>query len=219
MYFERRKMFWFQAVGNLLMGILDMAVGIFVVFFIGSLYGHDVGWAGYFLGAALGVSPDIDLVYLLIRRGGFSENHHEYLTHRPIIGIPAAVLIGGLLGGWFWAFIAGICVCCHYVHDTKGFGGGGIAWFWPFSRFYYSPFGIGDPEQTKKVRNHHKAIERLMLSPSRKVIVENAIVAILIMIVGGNLWGWQIGFLLAGAFWVGIFTIWFLYSRYAVKSL
>jgi len=58
-----------------------------------------------------------------------------------------------------------------------------------------------------------------MLSPSRKVIVENAIVAILIMIVGGNLWGWQIGFLLAGAFWVGIFTIWFLYSRYAVKSL
>jgi hypothetical protein len=98
------------------------------------------------MGGVLALLPDFDLVWPIVRQlltgQNIAGNHHETLMHRPIALVPAATVIAYLIGGPYWALTACACVLWHYVHDTKGMGGGGVAWLWPYSGDYWSPAGF-----------------------------------------------------------------------------
>lgn len=152
-----------HAFGILFAMLLDISVGAAGVHFLAYIFKYDLSWWHYFIGMGIALAPDIDCVWqvasswlsrtiakrknkrigwhLLLLQKLCSEktedDHHQYLPHRPIFGLPLSALFGFVGGGSFWALTATLLVFWHYIHDTKGFCGRGIAWIWPFSKYYY----------------------------------------------------------------------------------
>lgn len=205
-----------RLLGNGMFAILDFTVGIFLVYLLGILLNHEVGMLQLLLGGILTLAPDFDVVYMLLRRGRIYGNHHEYFTHRPIVGIPLAAGLGYLLGGQFWAITAGTCLFWHYLHDTKGFGGGGMAWLWPLTRLYVSPFGVQKPEesvQNNETHGHNEGMCREILSPTKKSVIEYTIAAALLLYVGWEFFAPWAGVLVAALLWVFIYSVWRIHLR------
>lgn len=191
--------------------LLDFSVGVFIVYVSGRIFMHEVILFQYFIGGFLGLAPDFDVIYMYARYGKFVDGHHQYLAHRPLIGIGFAALIGWLLGGPFWALVASCCLLWHYIHDTEGFSGSGIAWFWPFSKRYYSPFRIVNPEDSLSGQNrdkHNDWLDTTFLFPSHQAIIEIAISSIFLGIVGGAVLTWWIGILLFVLIWLSAVCVW-----------
>lgn len=117
--------------------LLDIVMGVSVVFALGEMLGESINEFQYLIGSALALFPDIDYGWQIVRGRNAKDDHHQYLMHRPLFGLVCAPLLGYALGGTFWALVAGILVLWHYVHDTEGFLGRGVAWLWPFSSWYY----------------------------------------------------------------------------------
>ncbi|OGZ07121.1 MAG: hypothetical protein A2942_01445 [Candidatus Lloydbacteria bacterium RIFCSPLOWO2_01_FULL_50_20] len=210
---------WFWTLASLgLAGFLDLVAGVFFVHLLSLYFGHPLLWWQYAIGAALGASPDIDLLYAFFKKnlGG----HHEYLTHRPIIGIPLAIIIGWFLGGAFWATAALIGVFWHYLHDTEGFlclyDNGGLAWFWPFSKEYW---GVRDfrvvsrmPEvHTRKEEDVFDNVYKVYLIPTRQAITEFLLTGIFFGYVIGDTLGVHISVAATYVFWVGVAALWIVY--------
>ena len=175
---------WFWTFASLgLAGVLDLAAGALLVRLLSQYFVHPLAWWHYVIGAFLGASPDIDLFL-----GFFEKNpngHHEYLTHRPSVGIPLAIVLGWFFGGEFWAVAAGIGVFWHYLRDTKGFLGlydNRLAWFWPFSRRYWGVQNLRVVSETlEELLSKEKGYESLhaaFLTPTRRSITEFALTVI-----------------------------------------
>lgn len=148
--------------GNALAGYLDFCAGAFIVFIMGYLFDYKPSVFHYLAGSMFAVIPDIDLAYMLARKGFIYGNHHQFITHRPFFMLPLVFFTVLAASNKFLATVAVLCVVWHYVHDTEGFGGGGISWFWPFSNKYYSPFGARGPGQfalTALANPHNSFIE------------------------------------------------------------
>jgi len=205
--------FLLRLAGNVFLSLLDLAMGAFIVFVGSKVSEHDVSVYHYGIGALLAALPDLDVLYMFLRWGRVYGDHHQYLTHRPIIGISAALLIGMVLGGAFWAVTACACMLWHYIHDTKGLGGGGIAWLWPFSRLYYSLHGAENPEESIMLRDHHQGLDSEILSPSPKSVIESLMTSILLGIVGGSIWGIWAGFRISAAVCFTVLALWCLHAR------
>ena len=94
--------------------VLDLSAGIFIVYLMQDWFAQTISWRSYALGAFLGIAPDLDLIAAFFQKK--CTGHHEYLTHRPIIGIPLAICLGWLFGGSFWAWTAGMIIVFHYLH-------------------------------------------------------------------------------------------------------
>ncbi len=142
----------FIYAGHFLAGCEDFAVGILIVSLVSYGNGIVVPLWVYTLGMFLAVLPDMDILFRVLRANDLRGcDHHQTLMHRPVIVLPLITLIGALLG-WFlgdvslYVEIFFCCVLWHYVHDTKGFGGGGIAWFWPLSNNFWSFWGSEKPK-------------------------------------------------------------------------
>ena len=207
--------FWtFLSLG--LAGILDLAVGTLVIHLLSTVHGYPLAWWQYVIGACLGASPDIDLFLAFFRKN--ASAHHEYLTHRPVVGIPFAVAIGWVLGGDFWAIAAGIGVCWHYLHDTDGFlglNGGGIAWCWPFSQKYWGVRNYRIVSQTPRADdgggNNYEWFHKTYLSPTRRSIVEFMLTSMCAGYVAADLVSIIFGIALVGTFWCQLFFLWASY--------
>lgn len=208
---------WFWTFVSLgLAGILDLAAGALLVHLLSGYFSHPLEWWQYAVGAFLGASPDIDLLSWFLGKNVYE--HHEYLTHRPIVGIPLAVVFGWFLGGTFWATAAGIGALWHYLHDTEGFlclSNGGIAWFWPFSKKYW---GIRNwrlvsrtPEEHEKTENESRYFHVTYLDPTRQSVIEFALASIFIGYVVGDLFAFRFGLVATYLFWVSIVVLWIIY--------
>ncbi|TSC89816.1 MAG: hypothetical protein G01um10143_306 [Parcubacteria group bacterium Gr01-1014_3] len=185
-----------KVVGNGMAAALDLSMGIFIVFLASKVAGREIAVSALVIGAILAVLPDFDVIFMFLGRGKVYGDHHQMWPHRPAIVIPVVVLLGWFLGGVFWGIVGGACVFWHYIHDTRGFGGGGIAWFWPLSKKYYSLKGAEDPKDSLMAQsegNHESYIEKEVLGPSTRFLIEYALSAVIIGAVAVGLFGLLIG--------------------------
>lgn len=141
----------FICTGYFFAGCMDFAAGVLIVSILSALFYIEVPLWAYVLGAFLAVLPDMDLMKDLAKVSVKGWDHHRTFMHKPALVIPATAIVGvivGLLAGniFFWVSVFVLCVFWHYVHDTKGMGGYGIAWLWPLSVNYWSLRGSERPE-------------------------------------------------------------------------
>lgn len=143
----------FIYIGHALPACMDLAVGALIVSMIGFYTGNELPLWMYLVGALLAVVPDVDLLADIFKAKDLKGwDHHQTPTHRPVIMLPAFTLLGALVGVllgniFLYAGIFFLCVFWHYIHDTKELGGGGIAWFWPYSKKYWSFTSSQNPEE------------------------------------------------------------------------
>ena len=208
---------------NALVAFLDFSAGIFIVSAGSLIAGRESSIVYYIIGGALALAPDFDVFYMYLKRGEIYGDHHQYFTHRPIVGLPLAALIGFAVGGLFWCAVAIICVFWHYVHDTEGpTGGGGIAWFWPFSEKYRSPWKTSDPKQSlsgQAIGRQDELLESEWLAPSARSVSELVAGTILFSVAAANLFNWFIGIVCAAIIWLGITSVWGAYALFKARSL
>ena len=215
---------WFWTLASLgLAGILDLAVGALIVHLLSEYFVYPLVWWQYAIGALLGASPDLDLFYAFWSKT--PNGHHEFLTHRPIVGIPLAATIGWLLGGEFWAWCAGGGVFWHYLHDTKGFlclYDSGLAWLWPFSRKYWGVKNLRVVSETLgELFSKEKGFESIhatYLTPTRRSITEFLLMSIAMGYVVADVFGTQFGVAIVLLFWSGILGLWMMYANYCAQT-
>ena len=204
----------YSLIGNALAAFLDFSAGVFVICLVALALGYRADPAAYIIGGILGMAPDFDVFYMFFKKKRVYGDHHQFITHRPVFGIALSSLFGLLLGGDFWVIAAPSCLFWHYLHDTEGFGGGGVAWFWPLSKQYYSPFRIASPEKSLMGQNqdrHDNWLEATWLVPSKKSVTEIAIGSALLGIVAINIFDWKAGLLTVDAVWMCVFSLWMIF--------
>lgn len=212
-------MFFWRFISLGLAGILDLAAGMLIVTLMSEYFSYQLVWWQYVIGAFLAASPDIDL--LLGFFGKDLDGHHEYLTHRPIVGIPLAITIGWIIGGEFWALASGIGVFWHYLHDTQGFlflYDNGLGWFWPFSRRYWGMqrgrvVSRTPKELSQSAGGAFDCLYECYLTPTRRSITEFVLTSIFFGCVLTTLWGGLIGIVSVVSFWGVISAMWLSYRR------
>lgn len=213
-------MFLLLLYGMALAAFLDFAIGMSIVHTAGHLFGKNLSPAGYFIGGILALSPDVDLLYMALRERRLYGDHHQNLTHRPVLIIPLAGVAGFLIGGPFWGIAASLCLFWHFIHDTEGLGGpgaSGMAWFWPFSKKYISPKGMTNPERALAAKWKDRAEEwmyMIWLRPSRLAVSELALGTLLFMYATNDILGWRISIFLMFAFWLTTIAVWKHMTRY-----
>ena len=212
-------LFWrFISLG--LAGILDLAAGMLIVTLLSEYFSYQLFWWQYAIGAFLGASPDINLLL-----GFFGENldeHHEYLTHRPIFGIPFAIILGWLIGGEFWGIASGLGVFWHYLHDTQGFlflYDNGLAWFWPYSKKYWGIQNLQVVYRTPKQlsgspEGAFDLIYECYLTPTRRSVTEFLLTSVFMWCVVAIPLGTILAWGLVAIFWITILHLWYAYPRY-----
>lgn len=187
-----------QLIGYGMAMMFDVSVGMFIALLTSKAFGISLSIQNCLIGGILGIAPDVDIVYMFIRKGEVYTDHHQFISHRPTLGITSAVLIGWILGGAYWSVTAAVCMFWHYLHDTDGFGGGGLAWLWPFSNYYLSTKGkMIRPEDSKMNCDPEVWLHSRILSPSKQSLIEFSISAILFGIVIGIMLGQTIGIVIA----------------------
>lgn len=213
-------MFFWRLASLGLAGVLDLAAGMLIVTLLSEHFTYSLEWWQYIVGAFLAASPDIDL--LLGFFGKSLDEHHEYLTHRPIFGIPFAISIGWVIGGEFWAFAAGLGVFWHYLHDTQGFlflYDNGLAWLWPYSKKYWGIENLQVVYRTPKELSQCEggafdSLYECYLTPTRRSVTEFALTSIFLGYVASSLLGNYLGVAAALIFWMTITYLWYTYRHY-----
>ncbi len=126
---------------------LDFAMGVLILSSVAALMAYPIALWQFLLGV-LAFVPDIDIaLLLLIGRKDLVPFHHTLITHRPLVVIPLITAIAWYFFGPFWTVVTFVCLTYHFLHDTKGFGGAGIMWFWPFSKKEWSLRGAEESTQ------------------------------------------------------------------------
>ncbi len=215
--------------GNAMAAFMDFGVGTFITALLGLAFGLELPAWAYLVGGVLGFLPDFDVIWSILYRGHPQGDHHQTLMHRPIVILPITAIAGWLLGGAFWSATATACVFWHYLHDTPEFGGGGVAWFWPFSKKYWSFRNEWiSPERSVMANSetdHKSWIEETWLKPSAISCREIEVGAISIGIAStisewGNRGWWSLvyGVTAWGLIWLLVLTIWMLWRDQQTKN-
>lgn len=197
-----------RLVGNFFFALLDISMGAFVACNIGNLSGQKFDVCNLFIGSFLATVPDVDVVYMFIRKKKVYTNHHEFITHRPMIVIPATTIICWVIGGKIWGLIGVITITWHYLHDTDGLGGGGIAWLWPFSRKYFSPKGVTSPDKSVMNLEHNSVLAIQILRPSTKIITETLLSTFFLVYALSNTVNWATAIIVVALIWLCLITCW-----------
>ncbi len=117
-------------------GFLDLTIGALIAYLMAKCYGQTAPWWHLLIGALLGLLPDLDTFRMMFNQGVQTArgDHRLTIMHRPLIMLPACMLLAYLVGGGYWAIIAGLCLAWHYAHDSAWLGSvSDIDWFWPIT--------------------------------------------------------------------------------------
>lgn len=136
----------FDLTGALMAASLDVAMGMFIVAIAHTLEGTTPTYLELALGSALATLPDFDIFIPIVTGSAIRRNHRHTPFHRPLFVLPPVACAAWLLGGWFAASWATVCVLWHFIHDTEPLSKGGIAWLYPFSKKYWALRGTRDPD-------------------------------------------------------------------------
>ncbi|MEK7133418.1 MAG: metal-dependent hydrolase [Patescibacteria group bacterium] len=202
---------FYKIIAGALAGFLDFSAGAFIVY-LGSIFSdYQIGIPSYILGGILGILPDFDILYIMFSKKT-TFDHHQFITHKPVPMSLLFLMLGYFLGGVFWAIIASLCLLWHYLHDTEYIlGGGGIAWLWPLSKLYYSPWRIVSPEKSLMAehKNHEKWLEEIWCKPSKTSVIEIFLGLILLLIIAQKgLNNWRIGAFFIIVIWLFLLFLW-----------
>ncbi len=123
----------------------DIGIGILISILASHIYGVDLSLKLAFISVLANLIPDLDVFIELAKRGrigGRVQGHHRELSHFPLTFIPFIWAVNYFFGQ-FWAFIIGLNLLVHFLHDSIGMGWG-IKWLWPFSNRAYKFFSNKD---------------------------------------------------------------------------
>ena len=121
--------------------LLDIGIGIFSAIVIGQVFTMPLTPALVVLGITLALLPDLDFLYVLLRRGPRDVHaviRHRDLLHYPVLYLPVGAAVA-LFFGPQWAILFLLASMGHFMHDSIGLGWG-IPWFWPFANRNYTFF-------------------------------------------------------------------------------
>lgn len=202
---------------------MDLSVGMLIVSMVGFYSGIEMPLFIYVVGALLAIVPDVDLLGEIFKAKDLKGwDHHQTLTHRPIIMLPVFTVLGALVGFLsgnivLYASVFFLCVFWHYIHDTKEFGGGGIAWFWPYSKKYWSFTSVELPEDSEMGK--HESYQ-MWIHPSALSVRELSITAIVLVAVAffDSRFVVFVSYFLQ-LFAVGVVSVWFLSRRFGPKKV
>jgi hypothetical protein len=209
-----RKIFYLKA--NLLAGFPDMAAGTLTAILIAFLMDHPISTGGSILeafawGAFWLVSPDLDIVLPILRRGftgrPFAFDHHQTWLHWPVVMLPFAAIVTFFFFGPFWGVVACVNLCLHYVHDAV-YMEDGVRWFFRLTRRSASRLRSKDAPKTPD-----EWIEANWLRPSRLSIYEILIgmssLSVAAALASGNT---VIGLIIFNVCWIGTTLFWWSYA-------
>jgi hypothetical protein len=134
-----KKLPWL--IGNALAGYMDFGLGALIATVVSLWWNVAPEWWYLLIGAFFALLPDLDVVVTILAGKPSNIDHHQTLLHRPTFMLPLVALILFISAGAFWSTLATLCLLWHYLHDTKGLSEGGVAWFWPVSKKYWSLTG------------------------------------------------------------------------------
>lgn len=200
-----------KLLANAFAAFFDFSIGTFTVYGAAQIFHYDASLLHYFIGGILAVAPDFDVLYMFARKGRVYGDHHQFITHRPLVTMTLATAMGILLNNMFWTITAPLCLFWHYVHDTEGFGGGGIAWLWPFSKLYYSPRRTVSPKTSLMASEKDKFdswLENRWMTPNATSIVEISAGSIMLGSVLINAVNWQLGCFAMLFIWATLTSMW-----------
>ncbi|MDP3799913.1 MAG: metal-dependent hydrolase [bacterium] len=119
----------------------DIGIGILISILASHIYEVDLTLKLAIMSVLANLIPDLDVFVELAKRGrvgGRVQGHHRELTHFPLTFIPLVFVVNYFFGN-FWAFVIGLNLLAHFLHDSIGMGWG-IKWLWPFSNRAYKFF-------------------------------------------------------------------------------
>jgi len=119
--------------------LADFANGIFAVFIASYFFGIEPEWWYFLVGIVLAMSPDIDALPELLRRGQVSVSAEHLRDHRTFLHYPMIALLLGLLASiyfGYWGTLWLIAVILHLLNDMYG-AGWGLPVLWPVSNIHY----------------------------------------------------------------------------------
>jgi len=148
-----------------LAGFMDFGVGVLVAYVFAHVWMIEVTWGVLTLGGFLALLPDLDIVPGILlntlfpnRRHINISSHHLWVSHRPLVMLPASFTLGALLAGSFGGILALICVSYHFLHDSLF--GGDLNLYWPFGH------------DAKPLMSGEEWIERYWMQPSVRSLLE-----------------------------------------------
>lgn len=196
-------------LANILAAYLDFTIGCLGVVLLAQGYGYELMWWQILLGGVLALLPDIDITPILLLGQNPQFDHRQTIFHRPLVMIPVVSLTCYAFGGSFWALTAVACLLWHFLHDVDWFGRRyGVAWFWPFSKHFWSIYGAFTPPSNLA---HQDWLASHWLRPTQLSVTELSF-ALLSAICAGLLLGilttWWFMFIIAVAALIPLFT-WF----------
>jgi hypothetical protein len=122
--------------------LADFANGIFATIIAGYATGTEVVWWHFVIGIGFAMSPDIDAIPELLRRGKVAasrehESDHRELLHYPIVFVVAGVLVFVYYPFWGALFLS--ATLFHFLNDLYGTGWG-VSLFWPLTKDRFKLF-------------------------------------------------------------------------------
>lgn len=137
----------FTTIANANVAALDFCMGACISVSISHAPDRKItAWTAA-LGGLLALAPDVDLAHYW--RGRMIADHHRSIMHYPLAIVPAAAVVGWMIGGGVWALIATSCLIAHYIHDMIGPYAGLVA-LWPFSNLSFGTNGIEKPGVSRR---------------------------------------------------------------------
>jgi len=125
-----------KVIKNVLVLLADIANGLFAVLIAGYVSGTEVVWWHFVIGVLLAMSPDLDAIPELLRRGRVScdaeyVSDHRDMLHYPVLFVLVGVLLILFVNTFFGTmFLAATML--HFFNDFYGTGWG-IPLFWPLT--------------------------------------------------------------------------------------
>ena len=121
----------------------DWANGLIALFVTHYFYDFTFAWWQVPAALLMAMSPDIDAIPELYKRGKVSasadyETDHREGLHYPLIIVPVLFILAYVFGAWFFMFA--VAVFLHFINDLYGTGWG-LKLFWPFSKNNFKILG------------------------------------------------------------------------------
>lgn len=119
--------------------LADIANGIFAVLLAGYFSGTEIVWWHFIICIPLAMSPDLDALPELIRRGRVGSSAGHTHDHRDGLHFPILFLVTGLLLTYLFPFFGLLflfATVLHFINDLYGTGWG-IQLLWPLSKTRY----------------------------------------------------------------------------------
>ena len=123
--------------------LVDVANGLFAVLLASHIANVDLVWGHVAVAIALAMSPDLDALPELLKRGKVAASNQYAHDHREALHFPVLFLVTGIIllqFDVFWGTMFLVATMLHFVNDLYGTGWG-IPLLWPLTNRRFKVLG------------------------------------------------------------------------------